>query len=306
MASVQVKPDFSNGGVNVTAGQQAASDDNAECKCTKEQWPTIIVILGFVICFLLCLVSILSLMSFNGGVAGVILNVYVCILALLAFSAEMRRFKFCRNIIYTYMKYCYFLTHYVGRGLFYIFVGTIVLDSSPLNIAIGAGTIAFGVIMIGVHLVVGLPNYVDDKAIQEETEYRVAQANEERFRSGETPGAYTPASPKEGGYSTPVVPPPSAAPAPAPQSAYGSSASGRETDYMTKKPERHEDPYEEEDPITPAQRRAQEDARLEAEYYASANGGGAGSSAGFSPTENTRYDDDPFAKDDDTYKPPRF
>ena len=79
MASVNVKPDFENGGVNVSAGKSEKTDDNAECKCTKEQWPIVIVILGFVICFLLCLVSILSLMTFEGGVAGVILNVYVCL-----------------------------------------------------------------------------------------------------------------------------------------------------------------------------------------------------------------------------------
>ena len=137
--SVNIKPDLVNGGVNVSSGQQQQeSSDNAECKCTKEQWPIIVVVLGFVICFLLCLVSVLSLMTFEGGVAGVILNVYVCILALLAFAAEMRRFKFCRGMIYMFMKYCYFLTHYFGRGLFYIFIGTIVLDSAPLNIAVAS------------------------------------------------------------------------------------------------------------------------------------------------------------------------
>lgn len=144
-----------------------APGEEPGCKCTKENIPTYLLIMGTVACGGVILISILDLMQFS-GLDTFILDIYLVVLALLAWTAELRMFKALRSMIYTWIKFVYFLTNNVGRGLFYFFMGSIVLSDKPLPIIVGAFTIATGVAGIVLSICFKLPNYLDWQVVKEE------------------------------------------------------------------------------------------------------------------------------------------
>lgn len=167
------------------------------CKCSRKNLPVVVLILGFVANFLTGLVCVLDLLQFS-GVPQVILDLYLLILAALAFSAELRMFKPLRSIIYTWMKFVYFLTSYTGRGLFYVFMGSVLIGETVLSYIAGGCVIAAGIVIVVGNCVFGLPVYMDWQVAK-------ANANEERRRQQER-NFVSPtgdATPTAGSYSPP-------------------------------------------------------------------------------------------------------
>lgn len=292
--------------------QPKEEDEGVECKCNKDTWPLVILMTGFGVAFLVVLVSVLSLMTFE-GVPQVVLSVYLIILALLGLEAEFRRIKFLRSLIYVCaIKYFYFLTNYYIRGVYYIFMGSILLGDAPLNIIAGGICMGLGVLLIGVHFFIGLPTYLDWQEVQAEAEARVRrEANDaaqiaSNLRSGSTPGAYDhtqpskplPPQPTNPSYEAATVPPP------------GNTRNPYETSL----------PVEEREPEVPSARRMQaNDDDLARQYYAQQQQQDSyspkdnatsspkqqvyGSQSG--PASRRNMADNPFDAADE-YQPPRF
>ena len=269
--------------VNIAPAASAKEeDDGVECKCTRDTWPLIILLTGIGVAALVILVSVLSLMTFK-GVPQVVLSVYLIIMALLGLEAELRRFKFLRSIIYKFvMRYFYFLTSYYVRGAYYIFMGSVLLGSEPLNIICGCVCMGLGVLLIVVHVVVGLPNYTDWQEVQAENEARIRREaaavaqGANAFRSGSTPGAHdhtqpagaTPAPEGSSSYQPATVPPAPGAYAPPEQPQYSNSAQFTNMQFTS-----NQDPYSsasmaEREPEVPSARRMHNDDDLARQYYA--------------------------------------
>lgn len=298
-------------------GDGSVEPDGVECKCDKTTWPIVILCLGFGVSFLVVLLCVLSLMQLK----DIVISVYIIVLSLLGLLAEFRRIKFLRGAIYHVVKYAYFLTGYYARGAYHIFIGTILFADVPLNIIAGCISIAFGLTLICVHLFVGLPIYVDWQVAKEEEEARA-----KRFPPGQTPlnagttysVAPTPTagaiySPTED-YGTKQNYDTSTNPYDAPNAYVGQSntqssvslhttgtgsaayiPSSSNTAYMAN--QTREDPYGE-DPITAAptsRARMQDDKSLAEAYYGSQQSAKA-------PKADP---DDPFARDDNQYRPNR-
>ena len=180
--------------VNVPAG--SVSGEGC-CKCSQEYIPTTLLIFGVISCFAVSLVSVLDLLQFS-GVPSIMLDVYMVALSFMAFSAEFRRFRPLRNIIYTWIKFFYFLTSWVGRGLFYIFMGSVLLNTSVLSYIAGGFVIFTGVFMIGSSCKFELPVFQDWQVVKEESEARAKATSEQAFKSpssskaATTPGSYEP------------------------------------------------------------------------------------------------------------------
>lgn len=284
------------------------SEDDVGCECNKESWPLVILCLGFGNAFFVCLVAILSLLQLQ----AIVLSAYIIVLSLVGLMAEFRRIKCLRGVFYHILKFVYFLTNYYCRGVYHIFIGSILLSDVPLTLIAGCVSIAFGILLIGVHTVIGLPNYVD---------WQVAKADGARAAAlaGTTPiaaAAYSPtATPTAGNTSDDPYssggyysnPQPSYEPAPT-SSIVGSSAyvpPATNTAYMAQG--KIEDPYDEE-PITSAPasraRMNNNDDALAAAYYAQQQAAAAQQQPTTRATRNIDYDD-PFARDDSQYKPNR-
>lgn len=171
-------------------GAPAGELPQAKCQCTREQWANVMAGLGVLGAAFIILVAVLNLMAFEDGIPGVMLNIYLIALALLAVLAELRIFKALRGLIYNILQFFYFLTSYTGRALYYIFLGSIVLDTSKPLMLIAAGcNMGLGVMLGIVHCRFRLPHYIDPQVAKMEAEERLRREIEEKFRSGQTPGA---------------------------------------------------------------------------------------------------------------------
>ena len=179
-----------------------APGEEPGCKCTKANIPSYLLIVAFVCAALVCLISILDLMQFK-GLDTFILDVYLVLLALLGFTAELRMFKSLRSMIFTWIKYVYFLTSYTGRGLFWIFVGSICLSDAPLNIIVGSATITLGVFTIGTNIVFGLPLYKDWQIVKEEAKAKAAATKNALDAKINTPSNRPTPTAAEGSYQPP-------------------------------------------------------------------------------------------------------
>ena len=138
--------------------------EEAKCSCTKDLWPLVLFMLSLVVVFLICLSSVLTLMNLSGRfqLPTIILSLFLIVFALLILLVEVRRFQALRSVCFKVLKYFYFLVNYHGRALYYIFVGSIMLDASNvLFLLVGIGAMVLGVLNGAVHLVIGLPEYQD-------------------------------------------------------------------------------------------------------------------------------------------------
>ena len=73
--------------------------------------------------------SVFNLMALsNLNVVTAIMDLYLTILSFMCLLAELRFVGAIRSVAYTLLKWFYFLTSYTGRGLFYFFMGTLMLD----------------------------------------------------------------------------------------------------------------------------------------------------------------------------------
>jgi hypothetical protein len=164
-----------------TAAQIAlAQDDEQGCVCTKMIWAYILATVGMSLCLTLGVMSVLNIMLFHGGLAGVIVAVYSILLGLLCICAEMRSFVPFRKFVYPVMKQVYFMTMPVGRAIFYLFLGSITFDTEEtFSMLLGIGFFVLFILMIVVNIVMGLPVYIDIQMIKDEAEQKLRDQQQE-------------------------------------------------------------------------------------------------------------------------------
>lgn len=157
---------------------QSGSNDAGASQPTgfwSRNWPRFFLICSLIVVVLTFVSCIFGLIKIVITPNAVILTIYCLIFSLLAFSAELRQFTWCRGIVYRWMKYVYFLVYYRPRGMFYIFFGLLLLGGGVLLYVAGAVAIAVGVLMLITSVFFTLPVYEDPQEIAE------AQAVQERY-----------------------------------------------------------------------------------------------------------------------------
>uniref|UniRef100_A0A7S1M507 COPI associated protein n=1 Tax=Neobodo designis TaxID=312471 RepID=A0A7S1M507_NEODS len=171
-------------------GGSAVDPNEAQCKCDRNIAVQIMCGMGMAACVLVILNAVLSLMTLAGGVPGFILDVYLCILALAAFLAEMRIFRAIRGLIFNIIKFVYFLTSCNGRGAFYFFIGSVSFRTdNGLSYVTCAVTCAVGVLLVGLNCYFKFPVYVDPQVAKMQAEARLKWERDEANRKLTAAGA---------------------------------------------------------------------------------------------------------------------
>jgi hypothetical protein len=180
--------------MSTTDQQQPADNPNeATCTCNRNMAVQIMCGLGLTSCILVVLSAVLSLMQLEGGVAGFIINVYLCFLGLIAFIAELRIFRVLRGMIFYVIKYVYFLTSCVGRGVFYFVIGSVSFQESNTVSWIACGvTCATGLLLIGLDCKFKFPVYIDPQIAKLQAEARLKWERDEAQRKLTDAAAATP------------------------------------------------------------------------------------------------------------------
>lgn len=171
------------------------------CKCDRKQAPNVCLIIDIVACVLVGLCAVLDLITFT-GIPSVILDIYLVALSFLALSAEARMFRPLRSIIYNWIKFVYFLTSYTGRGLYFIFLGSITINESALSYIGGGFTIFAGFFLIIMNCRFKFPVYMDWQVVKEEAAGKARAQAEQAFRTPSS-AASTPGGGGESSYSPP-------------------------------------------------------------------------------------------------------
>ena len=159
---------------------RGAPKEEDNCQCDKNTWSLSLMIIAMSCMLLQTLAGVLLLMA-SPSIADGILEIYIAILAVMCFFVELRRFTPFRAMIYSVVKYFYFLTSYPGRSVFYIFLGSISINGDLLSIIAGGSTITIGVLYFVIHCRYGLPRFVDPEVAIAEAEERVRRETEQRF-----------------------------------------------------------------------------------------------------------------------------
>lgn len=142
------------------------------------------MIMAMSTCILQILACVFSLMAFKVSFQGIpeaVLNLYIIVFAVICFFVELRRFRPFRSMIYSIVKYFYFLTSYPGRACFYVFLGTISFNEQLLCLIAGGTTVAIGVLYALIHCRYKLPRFVDPEVAIAEAEERVRRETEQKF-----------------------------------------------------------------------------------------------------------------------------
>ncbi|KEG14296.1 hypothetical protein DQ04_00531010 [Trypanosoma grayi] len=154
--------------------QQQQQQQGSEFTTAGRNWPRVFFLTACISMGLVMAATFLNLVTLNFGISTFFLEVYILVLCFFAITAEFRQVKCLRWIIYKWVRYLYFVTTYSGRGLLYIFIGTLVFGGSILRYVAAAVTIGLGIVMFVVNIFVTLPHYEDPEMIREEEAARRA------------------------------------------------------------------------------------------------------------------------------------
>jgi len=118
------------------------------CKCSWDKDKTVLTLriaacLGNIAVGIYCVFDLLLSVL---NVITIVMDIYLLVLSFFCLLAELRFISVIRSFSYIMLKWVYFLTQYTGRGLFYFFMGTLMLDGAHVSSSI------VGVIM----MIVGL------------------------------------------------------------------------------------------------------------------------------------------------------
>jgi hypothetical protein len=157
--------------------------NEATCKCDRMMAVNIMCGLGVVSSILVILAAILTLIEFDSGVPGFILSIYLVILGLMVFVAEMRIFRAIRGLIFHGIKYVYFLTGCIGRGVFYFFIGSCsFIEDKPITWVACIASCLTGLLLIGLDLKFKFPVYIDPQVAKMQAEARLKWERDEAER----------------------------------------------------------------------------------------------------------------------------
>ncbi|EPY26689.1 hypothetical protein STCU_06129 [Strigomonas culicis] len=109
----------------------------------------------------------------------VLLDVYCLAFSLLALSAELRQFSWCRRVVYLWLQFFYIIASYPWRGIFYISFGLLLLGDSITMYVAGGFAIVLGIAMYIFSYLLQLPVFEDAQ------EQRRQQAEVDAFRREE-------------------------------------------------------------------------------------------------------------------------
>ncbi|KAG5511695.1 hypothetical protein JKF63_07292 [Porcisia hertigi] len=158
----------------MVSSNSVAPPEPVRGSCCQHNWPLVFLITSFIVTLFAFVGIILGFVKIIFAPNIVLLNVYCLIFCLLGLSAELRQFSLFRRVVYTWMKYFYFLVHYRQRGIFYIFFGFLLIGTGAIEIISGALAIALGALMLVVSTVVSLPKFEDpeeERRVREEYQF---------------------------------------------------------------------------------------------------------------------------------------
>jgi hypothetical protein len=114
------------------------------------------------------------------------LNIDLIVLAVVMICAELRIFRFVRKMVFPVIKHLYFVTTPIGRGLFYVFLASLSWDTDLSHIGALLSTIGLGitgVLTMFVHLVWGMPVFVDPQVADALMKKKMTQASHVAFNA---------------------------------------------------------------------------------------------------------------------------
>lgn len=161
-----------------------ATGEEVKCNCNRETWANILCGLGIAASILIIICAIVSLIAFENGVPGIILDVYLTLMALVSMAAELRLFRALRGAIFHIVKFIYFITEWKGRGIYYMFIGTLSFnESNALNWVAAIVGVAIGILFIVLDCIYKLPVYMDPQVAKAQMEARLKWEREEAQRT---------------------------------------------------------------------------------------------------------------------------
>eukprot|EP00667_Euglena_gracilis_P014082 EG_transcript_14564 len=151
-------------------GRVGSFDASSICSLTNEI-SRVLRTAGIAVCSLTILIefasTITELLTFK--LQSFVLSLYLVLFVIATLFAELRFIECFRNITFRFLKHIYFVSSYTGRGLFYIFMGTLLFDTA-VGYILGIAMILIGLTnVLAANLCPGkLPIYVDKWAVDED------------------------------------------------------------------------------------------------------------------------------------------
>eukprot|EP00668_Euglena_longa_P003549 GGOE01004147.1.p2 GENE.GGOE01004147.1~~GGOE01004147.1.p2 ORF type:complete len:307 (-),score=83.55 GGOE01004147.1:287-1207(-) len=157
--------------------EQRSELDSSICSLTNEV-ARLLRTSGITVCSLTILIefasTITELLTFK--LQSFVLSLYLVLFVVATLFAELRFIECFRNMTFRFLKHIYFVSSYTGRGLLYIFMGTLLFDTA-IGYILGVAMILIGLTnILAANLCPGkLPVYADKWAVDEDQ--LVAEAN---------------------------------------------------------------------------------------------------------------------------------
>eukprot|EP00759_Apiculatamorpha_spiralis_P012671 PhF_6_TR19625/c0_g1_i1/m.28635 len=208
----------------MSTNAEPQTEEGCKCNMNKDTWVLTLRIAAIFANVAVILICIFTLLPNFANLVTFVLDIYILIFASLCFIAELRFISVVRSTAYYLLKWFYFLTNYTGRGIFYFFLGTLLVDgdSTICNI-VAVCVMALGVLWIVIARYYGLEAPKDKTLPGQGANEKSSSTPAPTPTNVKTPATYNPpvapASPKEtkpqpSKPAEAAPPPPAIAPAP--------------------------------------------------------------------------------------------
>lgn len=142
------------------------------CGCSFEkELSQILRMSGIVTCSITLVIELACTITelFTLKLQSFVLSLYLVLFVVATLFAELRFIECFRNFTFRCLKHIYFVSSYTGRGLFYIFIGTLMFDRA-IGYILGVAMIIIGLVNVtAASLCPGrLPVFVDKWAMDDD------------------------------------------------------------------------------------------------------------------------------------------